>query len=51
MGGRSCTQKPGCLRAGPQAQAVVSPVGCGVELGHEFAVGGAGGGEFAVAFF
>ncbi len=28
-----------------------SPVVCSVELGHELAVGGAGGGELAVAFF
>ncbi len=28
-----------------------SPVVCSVELGHELSVGGAGGGEFAVAFF
>ena len=29
----------------------MSPVGCGVEPGHELAVGGAGGSEVAVAFF
>ena len=28
-----------------------SPVVCSVELGHELAVGSAGGGELAVAFF
>src|SRR5271169_6547950 len=42
----------GCDRCGATTWAGVSPgSGCVVELGHEFAVGGTGGGEFFAAFF
>ena len=39
-------------RCGARMAAGMSPAACrGVELGHEFAVGSPGGGEFLVAFF